>query len=286
MADAANILYTIGRFPRGFEERRAWIETMRAMQDSESGLFEEATHHPFHTTAHLVAALELFDAGPRYPLTGMHPYLERGALRAFLDGLDWVTRPWPQSHRGAGLYAALTIAGEADRDWEDAYFDWLWAEADPATGFWRRGCVPADGSAERFPHLAGTFHYLFNHEAARKPLRYPAAMIDTALAIYEEGQGPSLGRRVGFAEVDWVYCLTRPLKQCGHRFGEVRRALRAFARDYADYVLAFEEDAAELDDLHNLFGCLCCFAELQQALPGLIETPRPLKLVLDRRPFI
>jgi hypothetical protein len=27
-------------------------------------------------------------------------------------------------------------------------------------------------------------------------------------------------------------------------------------------------------------------AELQQALPGLIRTERPLRLVLDRRPFI
>ena len=35
-----------------------------------------------------------------------------------------------------------------------------------------------------------------------------------------------------------------------------------------------------------LFGYLCAFAELQQALPGSCVTDRPLKLVLDRRPFI
>ena len=35
-----------------------------------------------------------------------------------------------------------------------------------------------------------------------------------------------------------------------------------------------------------LFGNLCAFSELQQALPGFVRTDRPLKLVLDRRPFI
>ena len=40
------------------------------------------------------------------------------------------------------------------------------------------------------------------------------------------------------------------------------------------------------DDLHALFGAMCCLAELQQAIPGLIKTERPLKNVLDHRPFV
>ena len=40
------------------------------------------------------------------------------------------------------------------------------------------------------------------------------------------------------------------------------------------------------NDLHSLFGAVCALAELQQALPGMIRSSKPLKLVLDRRPFI
>jgi hypothetical protein len=40
------------------------------------------------------------------------------------------------------------------------------------------------------------------------------------------------------------------------------------------------------NDLHQLFGALCALAELQTALPGQIRTNKPLRLVLDRRPFI
>jgi hypothetical protein len=39
-------------------------------------------------------------------------------------------------------------------------------------------------------------------------------------------------------------------------------------------------------DLHRVFGAACALAELQRAVPGLLRTPRPLRLVLDRRPFI
>ncbi|MBO4299019.1 MAG: hypothetical protein J5998_09480, partial [Clostridia bacterium] len=54
-ADAANILYTIGRFEGDPEKRACWVKTMQDMQDPETGLFYEGTHHTFHTTAHVVA---------------------------------------------------------------------------------------------------------------------------------------------------------------------------------------------------------------------------------------
>jgi hypothetical protein len=39
-------------------------------------------------------------------------------------------------------------------------------------------------------------------------------------------------------------------------------------------------------DLHCLFGSACCLAELQQTFRGKLISDKPLKLVLDRRPFI
>lgn len=288
-ADAANMLYSIGRFPSDAKERQGWIDTLQSLQNPATGLFEESTHHPIHTTAHCVAALELFDARPRYPLTDLHRLRDPQALNAFLDGLNWRGNPWRESHRGAGLYAALVLAGEVDSRWEDHYFAWLWDEADPETGFWRKGHVgdvEAGETNSLFPQLAGSFHYLFNHEYARRPLRYPAAMIDTCLEIERSGRFP-LGSRISFAEIDWVYCLTRALRQSGHRFSEVQQALRSFSERYIPYLLSVDSRTDDdFNDLHQLFGMTCCLAELQQALPGLIRTEKPIKLVLDRRPFI
>jgi hypothetical protein len=157
------------------------------------------------------------------------------------------------------------------------------------TGFWRRGYQKPDGpgtTAPPFHHLAGSFHYLFNHEHARRPLRYPTAMIDSTLRIRLNHEWP-FGHTLGFAEIDWVYSLTRPLRQSGHRHGDIKAALQGLATDYAAYLQGLvAREAVPFDDMHNLFGAMCALAELQAALPGQLRTDRPLHLVLDRRPFI
>lgn len=304
-ADAANILYTLGHFPRTSDkneaqERDAAVHVLQEMQDVASGLFCEVTHHAYHVTAHCVAALELFDARPCHRLKALEFLDEPNALETFLDSLDWVETPWQASHQGAGIFAARVITNEASPEWQERYFAWLWRETDQMTGFWGRGAASNTAEVEKtkkkkpaplFHVLAGSFHYLFNHEHVRRPLRFPAAMIDSCLAIYAKNQHPTLGSEVGFAEIDWVYCLTRATRQSGHRFIETQTILHEFAERYCDFLLRLVRDAKAQDkgpfeDLHTLFGMLCSLAELQTALPGTIQTKRPLHLVLDRRPFI
>ena len=100
-ADAANILYTIGRFPRDLAVREACVKELRRMQ-KEDGRFEEPTHHTIHTTAHCVAALELFDALPSLPLTyHKENFGTPEKAVAFLESLGWNTNPWNESHKGA-----------------------------------------------------------------------------------------------------------------------------------------------------------------------------------------
>jgi hypothetical protein len=288
-ADAANILYTIGRFPSEPEPRAASIAQLQALQSAETGMFEEPTHHPIHTTAHCLAALELFDAPAAHRLAGLQELAAVAAMERFLAGLDWRGTPWRESHRGAGLFAAMVIAGAVDLEWQDAYFAWLWNHTDPATGLiggTDLQPVAHSGTVSMVPHMAGTFHYLFNMQSARRPSRYPDKLVDSCLAMLDAGTFP-LGERVGFAEIDWFFCLNRSLRQTPHRFEEGRRAMAKLGRRLADFVLALDPQSDDgLNDLHSLFGTLCAFAELQQALPGLVRTDRPLKLVLDRRPFI
>lgn len=286
-ADAANLLYTIGAFPRDFDERKAWIETLQGMQDAETGLYMEGSHAHLHCTAHCLAALELFDAGNVHPLRALDEYRTKEGLYKFLEEIPWKKNPWIGAHKGAGLYAAMNLAGEATAEWNNWYFDWLWEEADPDTGLWRKGCTD-----RLYSSMGSSFHYLFNVEYARMPIRYPDKMIDTCLKLYKEDMMYSqytgfFGRRLGFTEADWVYCISRSLRQCGHRFEECVETVCEFADGYLDYLLSLDMDTdIRVDDLHDLFGSMCCVAELQSFLPGHVITDKPLKLVLDRRPFI
>ena len=283
-ADAANILYTIGRFERDPEKRACWVRAMQDMQDPETGMFTEATHHTIHTTAHVVAALELFDALPNYPLTDLMQYKTKEDLYAKLESLGWDTEPWSQSHQGAGLFAALVIAHEADAEWQKWYFDWLREKCDPQIGMSYAGKF---GIKPLNHHLNGWFHYLFNHNYCRMAFPYPDKLIDSCLDMYNNNAlGETFGKICNFAEIDWVFAVNRAMRQTTHRFDECKAALRDFAGKYIANMDALDEKDETLNDLHMLFGAVCCLAELQLALPGEITTTVPLKIVLDRRPFI
>jgi len=286
-ADAANILYTLNEFPRDLEERKEFIRILQSMQNPETGLFHEETHFPLHTTAHCLAALELFDVGPLYPLTDLNVYKTKEGLYDLLENLKWKDSPWNNSHKGAGIYAALNIAGEATPEWNQWYFDWFWQEADPETGLWRKGFVKLD-SPDVYKSMAGSFHYLFNHENAKMPLRYPEKMIDTCIDMYQKKHLlDRFGKDTNFIEVDWVYCITRASRQCNYRYEDCVAILKQFADEYVDFLAGLDPDSSrEYDDLHLLFGSVCCLAELQQFLKGYMISEKPLRLVLDRRPFI
>jgi hypothetical protein len=286
-ADAVNLMYTLGCLPREAAARAALVSGLERLQDPATGLFREATHHEIHTTAHCVAALELLDARPDHPLAALARLARIEAVEPFLEALDWKTNPWIEAHRGAGLYAALVLTEGSSSAWGDCYFDWLERAWDPVSGLLRRGCVPAaDAGPAIFPHLAGTFHYLFNLEHARRPLPHAAALVDTCLEIHARASFP-LAHYVGFAEIDWVYCLSRALRQSGHRFAEARAALIGLAGRQVRFLESLDPLAHDgFDDLHALFGATCALAELQSAVPGLLRSSRPLRLVLDRRPFI
>ena len=295
-ADAANILYTIDEFVFVGEERKARLEALRRLQNPQNGMFTEKTHHTIHTTAHCAAAIELFDARPLYPLKGLHKYLDKNELYALLDGLDW-NNPWPQSHQGAGVYAALVNADEAPAEWRRDYFVWFRENADEVRGFWKKGWSDVapmskekrDGKAVVYEYMAGGFHYLFNHEHAHQPIPYPERMIDSCLSmLFDDACHPHFMHGIDFIDIDWLYCLNRARRQAPtYRPDDCRRAIESFAEEYTAYLLSVNTETDEqMNDLHMLFGCVCALAELQEALPGMIITDKPLRLVLNRRPFI
>ena len=80
----------------------------------------------------------------------MQPYLTKENLYDLLDGLNWAEGPWTASHQGAGIYAALVLQGEASLTWQDWYFDWLYENADPDTGLWRKGAVKPTHQGDSF----------------------------------------------------------------------------------------------------------------------------------------
>lgn len=285
-ADALNILYMLSRFPVG-EERKAARKALASLQNAQTGLFEEATHHVVHTTAHCTAALELFDALPMYPQKQLQAYFTKEGLRDLLENLRWTEAPWVDSHIGAGIYVVGVLTDNVDLDWQNYYFDLLYENTDPVYGMSRQGTID-ETVKPLYHHLNGWFHYMFNMQYAKRPLRYPERLIDSCIRMYDERLlGESFGKSIGFAEVDWVYVLNRATRETPYRFAEAKDRLEKFAETYLEYLESLDFVTHDgVNDLHGLFGALCCVAELQTALPGKIISTKPLRPVLERRPFI
>ncbi len=285
-ADAMNILYTIGRFPTG-EERKCCCEALKGMQNADTGLFEEATHHFIHTTAHCIAALELFDEKPKYQPKAMMKYFDKEGILELYNSIRWTEAPWRDSHEVAGAYVVGVLTGNVDLEWQNYYFSLLYDNTDRELGMSREGYID-ENKIPLYHHLNGWFHYMFNMQYAKRPLKYPERLIDTCIRMYDkELLGSNFIAGIGFAQVDWVYALNRATRESPHRFYEAKERLRDFAEKYMDYLEALDFEAHEgINDLHCLFGAVCCVAELQAALPGEYISTLPLRLVLDRRPFI
>lgn len=286
-ADAANILYMLGDMPRDPEIRKAFVSQLQQFQHPETGLFWEGSHHALHCTAHCTAALELFDAGPAYPLKGLEQYKPEGALEAFLDNLDWQHAAWSEAHQGAGVFAAMILTGEASPAWQERYFCWLTDHTDPEYGMSKTGSIQAGGHTV-CGHLNGWFHYLFNFHFAHQPFPRIETLIDTVIDLYKNDElSDEFCVHAGFREIDWVFALNRATMQSGYRRAEAKELLLDFAEKYIPAMEAVDPETDEWwNDLHMLFGMVCAVAELQLALPGQLRSVYPLKQVLDRRPFI
>ena len=283
-ANAVNILYTIGALPEQAEERQAMVEVLQRFQDAETGLFTNPGNYETHTTAFVSGALKLLDAKPLHRAHAFEKYLDKAALDAFMDAIDWPCDPWLGSHLGAGLYASMLLTGTSTDEWEDLYFRWLDENADPHTGLWKRGCL---SGAPRFHYLAATFHYVFSYEHARRALPYPEALLNECISAYREGACIDFAKEVGWADIDFAYLMARVQRRAGVRFAESQQILLEIADGLISQLLAMDPETSQtLNDLNTLFAIVCALAVLQEALPGYIRTSVPLKLVLDNRPFL
>jgi len=292
-ADAANILYTIGELPSGQNnnDRNDWISTLQSFQNEETGLYESEGMSPVHTTAFAAGALELFDTRPKHPIIGLSEFSKRENLIQLLESLDWVNNPWVSSHKGAGIYASMVLTGSVTLEWEDWYFDWLFHNADPDTGLWKNGCI-YDGNhnlkgAPLFHHMASSFHYIFNCEYAKRPIPYAKQIIDTCIGMFQNNLYPVFNNTLTYNEIDFIYLLSHCVKRSGHRFEESQEIIRKIAEPFINYLLLLDNKTDDgINDLHNLFAAVSALAVIQDSVPGLLLTEKPLRLVLDRRPFL
>jgi hypothetical protein len=284
-SDIACILYSIGRLRPSPRERTEWAAAFQQFQRPDTGWLVEKsrTHDPLHNTAFALAAMQLLDLEPGRPVTMPAEFAHPAE---FLGQLDWRTAVYLESHKGAGAGAIHALVPALRRKaWFDEYFAFCDAMFDPRNGMMGRD-KPAGGDSDQ---VGGTFHYGFLYEHFNRHMPFPEARIDAVLRT----QMPDGYWRVDnhlWLTLDAIYLMTRSLRYTTHRFDDVRACVRRLMGILMRDVYSPEGRKTALSPtipVHSVTAAISIAAEVQRFLGAdEVVTEEPLRLVLDRRPFI
>ncbi len=286
ISDMACILYTLGLLHPTEKERSEWAAGFQTFQVAGTGMLVEKanpTHPPLHNTAFALAAMELLELRPELPVRmgaeHQHP-------REFLNALDWKKRVYPDSHKGAGMGAIFALVPELGTPaWFAEYFAACDELFDPNNGLMGKE-KPKGGDSDQ---VGGTFHYSFLYNAFNRRMPYPERRIDAVLGLQgADGYWDKTNRT--WLTLDAVYLLTRTVRFTPYRVADVEKMVRGLMDILMDdlYSVAGRKKVyTGRLAVHSLTCAISIAAEAQQFLGAeVVVTERPLRLVLDRRPFI
>lgn len=286
VADMACSLYTIGALHPSRSERAQWADAFDLFQIPETGWFlekEPRTLSPQHNTAFALGAMELLEISPRFEVK---PQSEYSNIRAYLATLNWRTGVYSDSHKGAGVGSVYALVPTLrSTEWFHEYFATCDSLFDRNNGLMGQG-KPAAGDSDQ---IGGTFHYSFLYQYFNLRMPFPEKRIDTILRLQQPDGYWSKDNHL-WLTLDAIYLMTRTLRHTEYRAGDVRACLRrtltALEKDV--YAPAARKQMFSTDGgVHLLTAAISIVAEAQQFLGRQeVVTDWPLKLVLDRRPFI
>ena len=285
VADLACVLYSLGALRPTEEQRQEWLAAFQGFQNPATGwlLEKDPTHAALHNTAFALAAMQLLNLAPKFPVK-MGP--DYSSSRTFLKTLNWKTAVYGESHKGAGIGSVYALVpGLGTPQWFAEYFDFCDSMFDPRNGL--MGLEKPPGGD--FDQIGGTFHYHFLYSTFNRQMPFPEQRIDTVLQL-QQPDGYWHPTNHLWLTLDAIYLMTRTLRYCPHRFNDVqdcvRRVMQILMRDIYSPE-SRRKIFSEKMGAHSLTAAISIAAEAQQFLGAReVITEEPLKLVLDRRPFI
>jgi len=215
-------------------------------------------HSAEHANGMVIGALGALGGRQKHPVRLYDAFDSVAEVGPWLEKVDW-QRQWGGSHLFWGGMHCFSLSRHCTPEWRTAVFDWLDANLDPQTGWWRKGVAPADPNQP----LGGGAHIwpIYQHHNRRFPL--PERVIDSILALQKaDGSWLSYGN---YLDLDALYGLSYMGSRApGHRRGDILEAARRHGRGL---VAKWPAMLARKPTLHVLLGEVGAFGLLQQLLP-------------------
>ena len=222
-------------------------------------------HSTFHANGQVIGALGVLGGKQAYPCRLYDEFDAPHKVADWLDReIDW-TVPWSESHRFWGGLHCFSFSRRCTPQWLDATFDWLDANADPRTGWWRRGVEPI----KAVEPLGGAVHILpiYEHHGRRPP--YPQQMLDATLRLQlpDDCWLPESSLPLHYMELDALYVLATLSRHAPeHRRDDILSAARRYAQVVRNYLSNRLDHYRSLHP-HMLLAGVGVLGLLQRLLP-------------------
>lgn len=296
-ADAACILYTLDPLGTNQPAAKEWLDELSRYQHAASGYFvaNTASLAVAHNTGFAVAAMKLFD---RELANGVRPAhkLEFASLiekttdaQLFVDSLDWRSNCYEAGEIVTGLASTfVNVANVVPPSW----LTWLFEHCEQTKLDPRNGMMGVDKpAAGDLDQIGGTFHFDFLWASKGRTLPRSSERAGALLKL-QLANGLWDEHNPWWLTFDAVYMLGRALPELSSDLKKkvtdaVERAVDVLAKRALDDTARKGDFVTAWMGTHMLTGAVSFFACAQKLLgQQAVVTEKPLRLVLDRRPYI
>jgi hypothetical protein len=296
-ADVACILYSLDRLDPSPDSAAEWLEVLSGFQDPVSGFFVDRSGSlsTAHNTGFAVGAMNLLHRElsngelPKSPLRFARLVREPADAERFAGSLDWRNDCYEAGENLIGHASSFfNVSGAMPAGW----FEWLVDYVERTKMDEANGMVgidkPPGGDTDQ---IGGTLHFDFFWAALGRQLPFASARTEALLGL-QLPSGLWDPNNPWWLTFDAVYMLRRTLPDLSADRAEsvraaVARAASALTARSSDPELRRSDFVDPWIGAHMVTGAVSFFAYAQQVLgESRVITDRPLRSVLDRRPYI
>ncbi len=159
------------------EEREAWCAYINSFAQ-EDGTYTCWNHSPQHANGMVIGALGPLGGKQLRAVSLYDEFNTPEKVGPWLETIDW-SKQWSASHLFWGGMHCFAMSDDCDDAWRDAVFNWLDAELDPQTGWWRKGVAHSD----RHQPLGGSVHIIPIYQHLGCAFPYPQQLVDSCLNL-------------------------------------------------------------------------------------------------------
>ena len=248
------------------QQKEDWVYHINSFQSSRDGSYGDTLNHaPLHANGMVIGALGVLGGRQKYRVKLYDDLNTVEKAGPWLENIDWSLQ-WSGSHLFWGGMHCYSLSRECSAQWLDFVFNWLDANLDETTGWWRKG-IPA---ADRHQTLGGSVHIIPIYQHHNRVFPFPERVIDSVLALQlENGRWLDTGWQhvMHYLELDALYALNYMMELApNYRKDDILKSVNKYADLVTGYWKSSRQEMLTLHP-HRILAAVGTFGLLQTILP-------------------